>query len=273
MTPTVRVAVAQVPVVFGDVRANLAGLAARMEEAVRDGVRLAVFPECYLTGYMFADREAAIAAAISVDGAEIGEIEALCARHDIEIVVGFLERRNDRLHNSAAVIGPSGMIGIHRKRHLPYLGADRFVDEPDGIEPSLFETRAGRLGVAICYEIRFPEVMRTLALGGADFIALPTNWPVQSTLLATSFTKVRAAENFIYLLVSNRADSEGDAKFLGHSQIVDPLGQVIVDGERREGLLAANVDVARARNKTITFKAGEFEVSPWKDRRPATYRL
>jgi predicted amidohydrolase len=171
------------------------------------------------------------------------------------------------------VIGPSGTIGIHRKRHLPFLGADRFVDEPDTLEPSLFDTRAGRLGVAICYEIRFPEVMRTLALGGADFIALPTNWPVQSVLLATAFTKVRAAENFVYLLVSNRADAEGDADFLGHSQIVDPLGQVIADAGQREGLLSADVDVARARNKTITFKAGEFEVSPWKDRRPATYRL
>ena len=115
--------------------------------------------------------------------------------------------------------------------------------------------------------------MRTLTLGGAELIALPTNWPVQSALLASTFTKVRAAENFIYLLVSNRADREGDAVFLGHSQIVDPLGQVIADAERREGLLSADVDLARARDKTIVVKAGEFEVSPWKDRRPATYRL
>jgi predicted amidohydrolase len=269
----VKVAVAQVPAVLGDVRANCAALAARVAEAAADGVKLIIFPECYLTGYMYPDRATAAAAAISADGAEIREIEALSARHDIEIVVGFLEKRDDSLHNSAAVIGPSGTIGVHRKRHLPFLGVDRFVDEPDTIEPSLFDLRAGRLGVAICYEIRFPEVMRTLALAGADFIALPTNWPVQSVLLATAFTKVRAAENFVYLLVSNRPDAEGDADFLGHSQIVDPLGQVIADAGQREGLVAADVDVARARNKKITFKAGEFEVSPWLDRRPATYRL
>ena len=151
MTSTVRVAVAQVPASFADVPANLAGLAAHMEEAARDGVRLLVFPECYLTGYMFDDRETAQAVAISADGAEIGEITALCVRHGLEVVVGFLEKRQDRLHNSAAVIGPSGVIGIHRKRHLPCLGVDRFLDEPDGIEPSVFDTRAGRLGVAICY--------------------------------------------------------------------------------------------------------------------------
>lgn len=273
MTSIRRVAVAQVPAKFADVPANLAGLATHMDVAARDGARLLVFPECYLTGYMFGDRETAAAAAISADGPEVAEVVVLCARHDLEVVVGFLEKRHDRLHNSAAVVGPSGVIGIHRKRHLPCLGVDRFVDEPDGIEPSVYDTRAGRLGVAICYEIRFPEVMRTLALGGAELIALPTNWPVQSALLASTFTKVRAAENFIYLLVSNRADREGDAVFLGHSQIVDPLGQVIADAEGREGLLAADIDLARARDKRIVVKAGEFEVSPWKDRRPATYRL
>lgn len=273
MTTRVKVAVAQTPAVLGDTAGNCAALAARLAEAAADGVKLIIFPECSLTGYMFADRETARAAAIRADGPEIRQMEALCKRYDVEIVVGFLEARNGRLHNSAAVIGPSGTVGVHRKRHLPYLGADRFVDEPDTIEPSLFDMRAGRLGVAICYEIRFPEVMRTLALGGADFIALPTNWPVQSVLLASAFTRVRAAENFIYLLVANRADAEGDADFLGHSQIVDPLGSVIADAGHREGLVCAEVDVARARDKTITFKAGEFEVSPWKDRRPATYRL
>ncbi|MCQ4633613.1 carbon-nitrogen hydrolase family protein [Shinella sp. CPCC 100929] len=95
----------------------------------------------------------------------------------MEVVVGFLERVGPKLDNVAAIIGPRGVTGIHRKRHLPFLGADRFV-------VSIFETAVGKVGVAICYEIRFPEVSRTLALAGADFIALPTNWPVQSVLLA-----------------------------------------------------------------------------------------
>ena len=143
----------------------------------------------------------------------------------MEIVVGLLERRSKRFHNSAARIGPHGLAGIHRKRHLPYLGADRFVDEPEGgLRP--FNTSVGRLGIAICYEIRFPEVMRSLALAGSDFIALPTNWPIQSALLAEYFTRVRAAENFMYFLVASRADCEGGTELLGQSQIVDPLGEV-----------------------------------------------
>ncbi|MCY0149287.1 carbon-nitrogen hydrolase family protein [Hoeflea sp. G2-23] len=273
MTNTVTVAVAQVPAKLGDVRANLNAMDGYLREAAAKKAKLLILPECYLSGYMFDDRAAAVAAAISANGSEIGEIVALCAKHDVEVVVGFLETNGGKLYNSAAVLGAAGVIGIHRKRHLPHLGADRFVDEPPGTELSLFETCVGKVGVAICYEIRFPEIMRSLALAGADFIALPTNWPVQSVLLAEQFTRVRAAENFIYLLVANRADTEGDATFLGQSQIVDPLGGVIANSGRSEGLLVASVDVARARNKTITIKAGEFEVSPFKDRRPATYRI
>lgn len=274
MTETlVTVAVAQVPAKLGDVRANLDAMAGYMREAASAGAKLLVFPECYLSGYMFNDRASALGAAVGIDGTEMREIAGLCAEHGLEVIVGFLEAGSDKLYNSAAVVGAKGVSGVHRKRHMPFLGADRFVDEPPGTELSLFDTGVGKVGIAICYEIRFPEIMRSLALAGADFIALPTNWPVQSAILAEQFTRVRAAENFIYLLVANRADEEGDATFLGQSQIIDPLGAVIGNCGREQGVFAASVDVVRARNKTIVVKAGEFEVSPFKDRRPATYRM
>ncbi|MQB12425.1 carbon-nitrogen hydrolase family protein [Agrobacterium sp. ICMP 6402] len=273
MTEDAYVAVAQVPVVLGDVAHNLAAMSGWMEEAAAKGAKLLVFPECYLSGYMFETRDDASASAIERAGPELEQVRLLCKEHAMEVVVGFLERVGSKLHNSAAVVGPHGVTGIHRKRHMPFLGADRFVDEPEGVDVSVFETAVGKVGVAICYEIRFPEVSRTLALSGADFIALPTNWPVQSVLLADYFTRVRAAENFVFFLVANRADSEGDADFLGKSQIIDPLGNVMINAGTDEGIVLAVADVGRARNKTIAFKAGEFELSPWRDRRPATYRL
>ncbi|MGJ7043615.1 putative amidohydrolase [Shinella sp. BE166] len=124
------------------------------------------------------------ACAIEQDGPELEQVRLLCAKHSMEVVVGFLERVGPKLYNVAAIIGLSGVTGIHRKPHLPFLGADRFVDEAEGVDVSVFETAVGKVGVAICYEVRFPEVSRTLALAGADFIALPTNWPVRSVLLA-----------------------------------------------------------------------------------------
>src|SRR5690606_7525583 len=118
-----------------------------------------------------------LSAAIEADGAEMREIAGLCAEHGLEVIVGLLERSGDKLYNSAAVVGAKGVSGVHRKRHMPFLGADRFVDEPPGTELSLFDTGVGKVGIAICYEIRFPEIMRSLALAGAEFVALPTNWP------------------------------------------------------------------------------------------------
>lgn len=273
MSTKKRIAVAQVPVVSGDIDANLRRMAEWMAAARDQGAGLVLFPECCLTGYVFDSRQDAVAVAIDVAGAAIGTVQSLCLRYGIEVIVGFLEKNGDKLYNTAALVGPQGLMGLHRKRHMPFLGADRFVDEPDGAEVPVFETSVGKVGIAICYEIRFPEVFRTLTLEGAEIIALPTNWPMQSSLLAEIFTRVRAAENLVYLLVANRADHEGDTSFLGRSQIVDPLGTVIVDAGKTEGVFSAEVDLARARDKTITISKGAFELSPMKDRRPSTYRL
>src|SRR5690606_31246731 len=99
------------------------------------------------------------------------------------------------------------------------------ADEPTPV----FATEIGKVGIAICYEIRFPDFFRTLALAEADIIALPTNWLIQSSMLAELFTRVRAAENFVYLAVANRNDKVGERCFMGGSQIVDPSGCVLVD--------------------------------------------
>lgn len=273
MTLNPTIAVAQIGAEKGNLAKNLESVQHWLREAAEKKIDLVVFPECALSGYMFDSRAACEAAAVSLQGPEVGALLQSCAALGIEAVVGLLEQDGDKLYNTAVVIGPQGIIGAHRKRHLPHLGADRFVDIPDSTALSLFDTKAGRVGVAICYEIRFPEIARGLALAGADILALPTNWPVQSVLLAESFTRVRAAENFVYLLAANRPDAEGDATFLGKSTITSPLGEVLANAETREGLVQITADLNRARDKTITFKAGDFELAPFRDRIAGSYHL
>jgi predicted amidohydrolase len=267
------VAVAQIGATLGNVGSNLFEVDGMIRKAAGERVQLIVFPECILNGYMFDSRADLEAHAIPADGVEIRQIAARCAEHSITAIVGFCERNGTRVYNSAAVVGPSGVIGIHRKRHLPFLGADRFMDKPNDVAPPIYETPVGRVGVAICYEIRFPEVFRTLALANADIIALPTNWPEQSVMLATHFTVVRAAENFVYVLVANRPDGENGAAFLGASQIVDPKGNVLSRADKTVGLVTAEFDPTLAREKRIVFRKGDFEVSPWLDRMPQTYHI
>lgn len=273
MTDRLTVAVAQIDAVFGDTEENGRRIARRLTDAAKAGAALVVFPECYLTGYVADSRAETAKIAIDRDGPELLAVAETCRDLRLHALVGYLERGGESVYNAVAVIGPDGLIGTYRKRHLPYMGADRFAERSEEIEPAVFDTAIGRIGVAICYEIRFPEVMRTLALAGADVIALPTNWPVQASILADHFARVRAAENLVYLLVSNRGDSERGTEFLGNSQIVDPLGEVVASADRGEALLITSIDLRRSRDKTITFQKGEFELSPWRDRRPESYRL
>ncbi len=268
-----KVAVAQIGSVKANAARNADAVCRWIAAAAADGCSLVVFAECCLTGYVLSNRSEVEAAAIDVDGEEIARIVAACRVGAIHAVVGLLEKSGPHVYNTAILIGPRGILGRHRKRHLPFLGADRFVDHPQDIDPAVFDTDIGRIGIAICYEIRFPEVVRTLALSGAELVVLPTNWPVASQILADHFSLVRAAENFVYFLVANRNDEEEGTAFLGSSQIVDPIGNVLVHAGTETGLFSVDADLDRARQKRIVFLSGEFEISPFADRKPETYRL
>jgi predicted amidohydrolase len=268
-----KIAAVQGGVKRGDVAANLAAAIGWIRNAAADGNALVVLPECFLTGYIFESREEVAVQAVSLDGPEIAAIVEACGAGRIHAVVGTFEKRGSKLHNTAVLIGPEGLVGLHRKNHLPYLGGDRFIDLPDESGTSVFETPVGTIGIAICYEIRFPEVVRTLMLEGAEVIALPTNWPVASLTLAQHFTVVRAAENMVYFLAANRNDDEGGTSYLGWSRIIDPYGEVLADAGTETALISAEVDLDRARHKKIVFEAGKFELNPIRDRRPEAYRL
>jgi predicted amidohydrolase len=272
-TTTRIVAVAQIGAELANVAANARRVEEYLIEASTAGVSLVVFPECSLTGYMFESRAEVEAVALSLSHPVVKRLERRCSELNITAIIGTLERADDGVYNAAIVFGPTGIIGIHRKRHLPFLGADRFVDEPSGTETAIFDTPAGRVGVAICYEIRFPEITRTLALAGAEIVALPTCFARASNMLAEDFTRVRAAENFVWFLAANRNDTEGWVEFMGRSSITDPLGKVVADAGESAALLTVTIDLARARDKTLTFRPGEHSVAPWADRRPETYRI
>ena len=182
---------------------------------------------------------------------------------------GLLERDGDTLYNAAILVGPDGLIGSYRKTHLPFLGVDRFVTPGD--EFKVFDTALGRIGLIICYDLRFPEVTRTLALHGADIVALPTNFPMAAKLQCDVIAPARAAENRIYLLVANRVGKERWGEFCGWSQIVDPYGTRLAEaGETEETLLVADVELEKARDKDYVVP-GEYELYLFGHRRPELY--
>jgi len=246
----------------------IADLAARARES---GAKLAIFPECAVSGYCFDSAEEALEVAEPVPGPATAALVAIADRLNLQLVVGMLERAGGRLYNVAALVGPSGLIGIYRKIHLPFLGVDRFTAHGrDGFQ--VYDTSLARIGVNICYDCSFPESARVMMLGGADLIALPTNWPESGGCAVPDFVvPTRALENKVYYAAVNRVGTERGVKFIGRSSIVDPYGKTLAAASDSEQMLLAEINPALSRDKHIVRIPGEHEIHRLNDRQPDQY--
>jgi len=271
MTEPIRVAAVQMEPMLGEISRNLARIVAGLEDAAGRGAKLAVFPECALSGYGFGSREEGLAHAVALDGPEAAAVVEAAAATGCGCIFGFLEKAGGKLYNACALVGPSGVVGSYRKIHLPYLGIDMHVDPGD--RPLAVHEFAGlRIGMQICYDGAFPEATRVLALLGADLVALPTNWPTHSECQAEHMIPTRAMENTLYVMAVNRVGVESGFRFIGASSIADPAGTVLAKaGAAEEQTLFADVDVQKARNKQLVRVPGRHEINRFADRRPEFY--
>ena len=270
-SPIVRVAAVQMEPKIGEVEANLGVILERFREATANGARLVVFPECALSGYGFETKAEAVRFAEPVMGPSTREVAAACASADAFAVVGLLERNGDRLFNVAALIGPSGLVGVYRKIHLPFLGVDRFAT-PGDRPLAVLEAAGLRVGMHICYDGTFPETGRVLTLLGADVLVLPTNWPIQSTTTAEHLPACRAIENVVYVMAVDRVGEERGCLFAGRSSIAGTGGEILAQaGPTEETILYADLDPAIARRKRLVRVPGLYELDRIADRRPGFY--
>jgi predicted amidohydrolase len=186
-----------------------------------------------------------------------------------------LEKDADRLFNTAAMIGPKGMVGHYRKIHLPHLGIDRFVDRGDIPYRTLSTGKShhsANVGLAICYDSSFPEPMRVLGLAGADVIALGTNWPVGASHTATVVPPARSMENHLFFIAANRVGEENGFVFCGQSSICGPDGALLAkSNDDAETVLYAEIDLSEARNKRIERTKDAHVIDRFADRCPQFY--
>jgi 5-aminopentanamidase len=255
---------------LGDVDGNLAACVLEIQRAAHAGNDLIVFPECALSGYMFADAQATRRCAEPVPGPSTDALSERCAADGVHCVIGLLERDGDLLHNTAVLIGPNGLVGRYRKSHIACIGADCFTvagDEPYAVH----DTPIGRIGLQICYDWRFPEISRVLALKGAEIIAHPTNSPAPARELAEFITRARAVENAVFFLTANRCGREQGTTFFGWSQIVDPGGRRLAEAGDRPEVITAQLELELARAKTKEPGDGDYSVRLFGDRRPDLY--
>ncbi|HEY46161.1 MAG TPA: carbon-nitrogen hydrolase family protein [Anaerolineae bacterium] len=256
-----------------DAEANLKKVINFMHEVSLCNAEIAVFPECALTGYALSAEEAA-SIAEPIPGPRTDHLSEACREAGLmAVVVGTIEKDAfGRLFNSAALVGPDGLIARYRKTHLPFLGVDRYLAAGDTL-PGPFETPVGRLGLLICYDLRFPEPSRVLAIAGAQVILLPTAWPSAATLYPDFMAQSRAAENNIFLVAANRVGEERGTRYLGRSVVVGPDGEMLAEADvEGEEILCVEIDPHRSDLKQRIFVPGEYELYLFDDRRPELYR-
>ncbi len=238
----------------GDKAANVAASLGCIERAAASGARLIVLPELANSGYVFASREEAFALAEELpSGPTCQAWMAAAARLGVTLVAGIAEREGDALYNAAAVIGPGGYIGSFRKVHL--WNAENLFFEPGNLGFPVFHTPIGRIGVAICYDIWFPETFRLQALKGADIVCVPTNWvpiPGQAAgreAMATVLAMAAAHSNSIFIACADRVGTERGQPFEGQSVIVGCTGWPVAGPASREHeeIVLAEVDLGSAR--------------------------
>ena len=266
-----RAAVVQMASTPLDPADNLARIETWLAHAADEGARLVVFPECIVTGYFLSGPEAE-AIAEPIPGLRTEHLARACARHALSAVVGLIERSPDGdCFNAAVLAGPEGSLAVYRKTHLLCLGVDRYLTRGDRLAPIVSVANA-RVGLLICYDLRFPEPMRVLALDGAQVILLPTAWPATAGFYPDFLARARAAENGVHLLAANRVGQERGHAFLGRSLIVGPDGEVLAEAPSEgETMLVADLDLQRSDAKHRVFEPGEYEVDLLGDRRPEQY--
>jgi 5-aminopentanamidase len=240
--------------------------------AIDAGAQIVVLPELVNSGYMFNSVDEARAAAVPVDGELLAGWAREAARAQAVIVGGFCELAADgRLYNSSALVDGDGVRAVYRKLHL-------WNEEPRWFAPGdqpapVIETHHGRIGLAVCYDIEFPELPRGLALHGADLIALPANWPLDplpggERPILHSLAMMTAYLSKVYVAVCDRCGTERGLEFQGGSVIAGPDGWLRAGPVADRGVetLIADCDLAGSREK----RNGEHN-DAFADRRPGFY--
>jgi predicted amidohydrolase len=218
-----RLAAFQMDARAGDVAANLAMLADAAAEARAAGAELMVAPELATTGY--GAGEAIRDLAEPADGAQVRALADLAASRKLAIVAGFAERAGDAIYNSALFADPSGRREIYRKCHL-YGDYERSLFTPGDRPPAVFAFGGLRFGILICYDVEFPEMVRRLALAGADVVLVPTAQPdtPDAPFIAEKIVPVRAFENGIAIVYADHAGRDSSFAYAGRSCIAVPDG-------------------------------------------------
>ena len=258
-----RISLAQMDVLLGEPDENLAkarDMTARAAERCSD---IIIFPELWSTGY---DLGNAAAYSTPTNKGIFAEMSSLASEYSIHVSGSCLSLLGpDEFGNTAVFLDPDGKIlGEYTKIHLfRLMDEHKYLSAGDRL--TIVDTPWGKAGLAICYDLRFPELFRSYALAGARVVFLPAEWPHPRLTHWQILVRARAIENQVYVVGCNRVGSSKDIHFCGHSCVIAPWGEIVIEAGEDEELLTVEIDMGEVDQVRSS-------IPVFADRRPEIYR-
>lgn len=257
-----KIALIQMEVVAGNVPVNREkGLSMAREAASYADVL--ILPEIWTIGYALRD---VAQWAEETTGPTITALQEIARSTQTIIISGSLPYRKDgRVYNSAFVVDQTGrLIADYQKIHLfNLMGEERFF--APGNKRCVFPLDQTKAGLAICYDLRFPELFRSLTMDGANLFFMPAEWPASRGSHWRTLIQARAIENQAFFCAVNCVGQHRENIFYGHSMIVSPNGEILAEAAETETIVYGDVDLSQV-------EVVRNSMSVWPDRRPDLYR-
>ncbi len=258
---SVQISLAQLSFEFGNTEHNVKKVRKYIEEAAIIGSNLVLLPELWASGF---DLRHWQRYATPINQGVFRHIQGLAEEYRIGIGCSLLENDNARGYNTFVLYDNDGALlakyqKIHRFQLLnehEYLGAGNSI--------SVIDTIWGRVGLAVCYDLRFPELFRKLATAGVELVLLVAEWPLDRVAHWDVLLRARAIENQYFLAAVNKVGESNGVRLGGHSTILDAWGREISFSSNMEGLITGNVDLN-------TIKEARKKIPVFEDRRPDIY--
>lgn len=238
-----RIALIQFDIIPGDVKFNEVTVEKLIDLCAEQNVDAVVLPELWNCGY---DLENLDRHAQTTAGSSVKLMSALAKKHGIYIFGGSIaEKKGDKYYNTMFVFNDQGeIISKYRKIHLFPLFLEEQKYFAAGDEWGFVDTPWGKFGLMLCYDLRFTELARNLALRGANAIIVPAQWPKPRIEHWHALNVSRAIESQIFVFANNRTGKDQSGKYVGCSMAVDPLGNVLAGGleAKDAGIIIADCD-------------------------------
>jgi len=259
MERKITVAAIQFNITLGEIDRNLGKAEAALRRVAERGAQLAVLPEMWSGGFAYRK----LGELAEQTPRVLEKIAALSAELQLTVVGSLPELADGKVCNTSYVVDRGRLAGSYRKLHLFSLMNENEHIAAGG-ESVVVATSVGRLGLAVCYDLRFPELFRKLALDGAEILCLPGEWPAPRQLHWRTLLRARAIENQCFVVAANCCGRQGKLDFFGMSLIIAPRGELLAEADDFASELVAVCDF----RELSDYRA---QITCFADRRPDVY--